>query len=269
VVIRRGYRLLALDIDGTIINSDHQLTRKVRLALHQVARAGVHVVLVSARFPPSVLDFAGQIGLNEPVVTLNGAFVLDSRQQPLYRAVMAPVDVLTILALCRLYNLAANLFVDFEWYVERIDGWIERETAILGFTPKILPALAALADQTEKILIMGDPAQVRELYADLNRQTRHISATFSKPSYCEITASGITKVTGLNQICQALNVPASAVVAIGDNFNDIDMLQFAGLGVAMGNAPTQVQAIADQVIGSNDEDGVADFVLAFDKFQEV
>lgn len=269
MVIRRGFRLLALDIDGTIINSHHQLTRKVRLALHQVAQAGVHVVMVSARFPPSVLDFASQIGLHEPVVTLNGAFVLDSQKQPLYRAVMDPADVLTILALCRLYNLEANLFIDFEWYVERIDDWIEQETAILGFTPSILPSLAAFADQTEKILIMGDPARVRQLYDDLNRQARHISAAFSKPSYCEITGSGITKVTGLSQVCQSLNVPASAVVAVGDNFNDIDMLRFAGLGVAMRNAPPQVQAVADRVIGSNDEDGVADFVLAFDEFQEV
>jgi HAD superfamily hydrolase (TIGR01484 family) len=234
------YKLLALDVDGTILNSAHQLTEKVRATLFQLTQQGIHVILASARSPQSMTGFIEQIGLNGMYVALNGALVVGPNRESLHHFPMAYDDIQTILWMCEHYQLTANLFAGFDWYVEQSNDMVEQQVAIVGFSP--------------------DPPTLSLFYDQLGHSQTAVNATLSKPTHCEVTAANVTKASGLTYICQQLDLPPSAVVAIGDNFNDLDMLDFAGLGVAMGNSPEQVKAKANLVIGSNDEDGVADFV---------
>ena len=255
------YQLLALDVDGTILNSAHQLTEKVRSALHQVADRGIPVVLVSARSPQSMLGFLEQIGLKGMFVALNGALVVGPNREPLSHFPMDFDDVRTILSLCERYHLTANLFAGFDWYIEQSNTMIEQQIAIVGFTPIIGRFVEDRLPVIDKMMVMGDdPAAMRSLYTQLNHGQPGVNAALSKATHCEITAASVSKATGLSYVCRHLTIPPSAVAAVGDNFNDIEMLRFAGLGVAMGNAPAQVKSEANVVIGSNDQDGVAEFV---------
>lgn len=106
---------------------------------------------------------------------------------------------------------------------------------------------------------MGNPDSLPTFHHQISQHNLNIDTSFSKPIYYEITAANISKATALSYVCQQLNI-SNATIAVGDNFNDLDMLRWASLGVAMENAPAKVKAIADLTIGSNNEDGVAQFV---------
>jgi len=260
-MLKNDYKLLALDMDGTILTSDHQLTERVRLALSQVAGQGIPIILVSARSPSSMVRYADQIGLCEIMVALNGVLVVGQKREILHYTTLPYDDVQTILALCERYHYTPNLFIDFDWYTERMNAKIERQISVVGFRP-ILGSFSSsgVIHEVQKILVMGEAATAPAFFTDLERECLRVQASFSGPTYIEVTPVGVSKASGLSFVCHRLNIPPAAVVAVGDNFNDIEMIQFAGLGVAMGNAPDEVKTMADLIIGSHDEDGVADFV---------
>ena len=132
-----AYRLIALDLDGTLLNSRHQIPERARSALAHLAGNGVHVILVSARTPRSVAGFARAIGLNAPYVALNGALLLAPDGGFLYRASMGADDAAAVLKVSRRHALVANFYSGFNWYVESSDDTIVNETRILGFGPTV------------------------------------------------------------------------------------------------------------------------------------
>jgi Cof subfamily protein (haloacid dehalogenase superfamily) len=254
------YQLIALDLDGTLLNTRHEMTDRARVALARVSRSGCHVILVSARPPRSVAGFARAIGLDAPYIALNGAVVIAPNGDFLHREVMSATDALMIREASRGHALVASFYSGFDCYVEAIDDTIEDETRIVGFGPAVSRLSGEMLQNVQKMLIMGAPQDVRGLYEELVCKGLGANLSFSKPEYLEISPAGVTKATGLAFVCRHLDVPASSVIAVGDSFNDVEMLRFAGLGVAMGNAPQAVKQVASLIIHSNDEDGVAQFV---------
>lgn len=253
-------RLLALDLDGTLLTSRHEITERSRRALSAAARAGWRVVLVSARPPRSVADIAGRIGLREPYVALNGGLVVDERGGILHSTVMRADDLHAVLRGSRARGLVANLFGGFDWYAERQDDLVAAEAHILGFGPTVGPLPEAALGGVSKSLVMGPPEAVREFGEELRHGEWALHVTFSKPEYLEISPAGVTKAVGLARLCEHLDVPPARVIAVGDNYNDLEMLAFAGTAIAVYNAPDAVRAHADRVIPANDDDGVARFV---------
>lgn len=256
----QDYQLIALDLDGTTLNSKHQLSDPVRNALQEAAGEGLHIVLVSARAPRSVHEFSDRIGLAEPYIALNGALVLSSTGEFISRASIRSKDIHTILDLSRNHELVANLYSGFDWYVENMDPMVENESEILGFVPTVAKLPERLYSLVEKVLVMGLPVRAKRLYEELCAQDMDLNLSFSKPEYLEMTRGGVTKETGLVRLCRDLQIPASKVIAIGDNFNDIEMLKYAGLGIVVMNAPEPVKRVADLVIPGNDHDGVSIFI---------
>ena len=258
----RKYSLIALDLDGTVLDSSHVITEKVSLALRQVIDRGIHVILVSSRPPKSVLDIARHINTKNLIIALGGAVVANQNGDLLNidRATIVRQNVAKILALSKQHNLTVNFYCGWDWYVARLDNRVQHEIDIIGFKPKVVEALEQIDREPEKILLMGEPDSLQNFHHQISQHNLRISTSFSKPTYYEITASNITKSAALALVCQKLNVSGSATIAVGDNFNDLDMLHWAGLGVAMDNAPAEVKAVANLTIGSNDEDGVAHFV---------
>ena len=262
MTLDKKYNLIALDLDGTVLNNAHNVTEKVRMALRQVVESGIHVVLASSRPPRSVLDLARYIGTKAPIIALGGGVVVNQNGDlfVLDRATITQENVKKIAALCKQNDITLNLYSEWNWYVDRLDNRVQNEIEIIGFAPTIVEAIEQLDCEPEKILIMGEPDSLQTFHHEISQQAFNIDTSFSKPTYYEITAANINKATALSYVCQQLNVLSSETIAVGDNFNDLDMLEWASLGVAMDNAPAKVKAIADLTIGGNDEDGVAYFV---------
>jgi Cof subfamily protein (haloacid dehalogenase superfamily) len=153
-----------------------------------------------------------------------------------------------------------------------MDKWAHQESEITNITPDItdfdylINAWNKENSGPNKILCMAEPDDIEKLKRKIKENyCDNLNIYLSKPTYLEIMPKHGTKTSAIEFLCRRFNVKRSEVIAIGDNFNDVNMIEFAGMGIAMGNAPEQVKQLADEITLSNDEDGVAQVLKKYIK----
>src|SRR6266516_168759 len=155
-------------------------------------------------------------------------------------------------------GISVSWFTRDHWYIPGWDAAIRRESAITGVVPIVVPDLAHFTEAPHKVLCIADTAeQLTSLQLEARTLPSDCLGEFSHPTYLEITHQGVDKATALLALGQQLGIPPTAMVAIGDGANDITMLKVVAVGITMGHAPPAVQAAADWVTNTNDQDGVA------------
>lgn len=262
---RATYRLLALDLDGTVIGKDLRVTDPVGQAVAAARARGVYVTLATGRVFRTALPFAQHLGLRDPLICYQGALI----RHPLTHEVLFHAPMPGSLAAEAIGLLHAAGTCVIACIDERL-GIVQGGSEFAGFarrwgTPDpthvfVASNLAEIARATPptKLMFFGDPPLVERELAHL---TAHfgtgLSVVRSDATLGELTAPGLSKGLALATLARHLDVPREHVMAIGDQDNDLPMLQWAGLGLAMGNAPRSVQGMADAVIPSVEEDGVA------------
>jgi len=258
-------RLLCLDVDGTLINSQHQITATTRDAIQRVYALGsVIVALVSAR-PPAGLDFlVKELGIEAPLACYNGAYILDHAHNLISEAWLDPQTALSILRLQKNQGLSFNLYKGPIWYIDQPNVWSDQEAAIIHSAYQVADLEAMLSkwqahgSGPHKILIMGEAGQIAQFDDQLSHsEISRINRAFSMSTYLEICPATITKATAVMALQAHYGIDISQIIAMGDNYNDLEMLEYAGLGIAMANAPDDVRGKAKATTASNDEDGVA------------
>jgi Cof subfamily protein (haloacid dehalogenase superfamily) len=257
--------MLCLDIDGTLLNSKHEITQATKIAIKEaVDVAGIIVVLISARPADGMFFLQDELGLESPLVCLNGALIYDEHRQVIAEAFIPADETSRIHQLLNDMDLSFNLYRGDHWYVERTNDWADQEASITRTTPELASFETLLAGWTvqqtgpNKILIMGEPGKINQVDRLVNEQCQWpIQAFRSKDAYYEIIPQHVSKTGAIITLQNRYGIDPSEVIAVGDNYNDIDMLVHAGLGIAMGNAPEEVKSKAKAVTASNDEDGVA------------
>ncbi|MDF2910786.1 MAG: Cof-type family hydrolase [Sporolactobacillus laevolacticus] len=261
-------KMIFSDIDGTLINSNHVITEKTIEAIKSCARHQLPFILVSARMPGGILPLQQQIGLSNPIVCYSGALIVrpqqtDAASQPLLSITMDNDTVLAIYQhICKRFSdISFSAYSFDQWLVhEPNNPWIEQEGQIAGTAATLCTFQDDDMDvefaPIHKVLCMGEPSQIDQLYESLLSLNLEISMFKSKPTYLEIMAKDVSKAGAMNLLIKEYNVHREETIAFGDNFNDLDMLRFAGIGVAMDNAPSQVKGAADFVTLSNDQDGI-------------
>ena len=261
-------QLLAVDVDGTLLNSAKEISPATAEALRAARRqAGVHVVLASARPPRSVMPFYEQLGLEAPMINYNGALVYDP---PGRRVVMhLPIPLKTAREIVRLARrLDRKVLVSAEildrWYTDRLDEKYATETGLLFKPDRIAPVSQWLVEPVTKLLLLAPRAQLAKLQAAIAEAFPHqVSMVQTEEHLLQIMHATVSKAQALRCIAGELPVTREHVMAIGDNANDVGMLQWAAIGVAVGNATPEVKAIADVITEANDEDGVAKVVRRY------
>ncbi len=261
-------KLVLSDIDGTLIDSNNQLQPAVSAAIRDYTEAGGHFVLASARPALGMVQIAQQLGLALPMVTLNGALIVQSDPQSkqfttLLQQPLEDGDAWRIYQLIKdeQLPLSINIHAGTHWYVDAPDYWSNQEAAIVAFAPETKALAPALADglTVHKILCMGEPAVIDQLDALLQQEHGlNISASRSKPTYLELTARGVAKSSALRHLAALWQIPLAETMAIGDGENDLPMMQAAGLGVGMGNSLKQVRAVLTTFVADNNHAGVAE-----------
>ena len=268
-------RLLALDVDGTLLTSRHEVTPAVAAAVRRAAAAGVRVVLTTARPPRGVLpvlsaladstpregpDGTGSAGPVAWIITSQGAFtgrfepdgslvVVDREPMPVAAALACVASVPP--------GVSTNWYVGERWLVEQLDPIIEREAAIVGFRPEVVD-LSNEVDGPDKLLLLASDDATHLL--DGVRAPEGLVAVRSTPTHLEVTRAGVDKATALARLCVGLGVDLSEVAAMGDGRNDLPMLAMAGIALVPANAAPEVRDAADVVTAGNDADGVADAI---------
>ena len=270
---KQPIRLIISDIDGTILDNQHQVDPELKDIIPLLNREQIPFVLASARSPLGMEPIARELGLGDnPLACYNGALVIKGDPQAYETIIEHPLDkkeIRTFLELVKAEfpSVSINLYSGKDWIADRLDTWVQIEAAITGEQPVIqnilLPVLDALIP-IHKLLLIDEAPVIQKLHDYL--QTLDFSKTafyLSKDNYMEVTAKHVSKEQALYELAQHYQVPLEEVMTVGDNFNDLPMLRLAGLGVAMDNAPEAVKNEAKAVTKSNNEHGVAEAIKEY------
>ena len=265
----KNIRLLALDIDGTILTQEKKLTDRTRKAIEAAAEAGITVALVTGRplqgIPDELMSLRG-LGY---VISSNGAVTTDlAHHRVLRRAALDPETAIGIIRLPKRLDLIYAVFIDsigycepepFDRHISLIDNpgletYIRKSRRI---TCDMDGQIRKAVNGVENIwLVTHDQRERDELNRQINGQW-NVRTVLTGTVDIEIGSPRADKGLALTELSRCLSVGKSGIMAIGDNGNDIGMLQAAGVSVAMGNADDEVKALADIVTDSNHEDGAA------------
>ncbi|WP_042165443.1 Cof-type HAD-IIB family hydrolase [Paenibacillus gorillae] len=243
------YKLVALDMDGTLLNEQSEISKENAEWIQRALDAGITVSFSTGRGFRSALPFAEQLKLETPMITVNGSEVW-SRPHVLHkRTLLGPGYVR------RLHELAMKHTGTWFWAyttdeVYNLEKWIEAGTEIEDY-------------HWLKFGYYTEDAPVRQRIYDEVAEWGALEITNSSPCNWEMNAQGITKASAIRELCKVMGIDMSQVVAVGDSLNDIAAIREAGLGVAMGNAQDAVKEAADAVTLSNNEHGIAEVLKRY------
>ena len=249
------YKLIAFDIDGTILNHEHKVCERLKKIVARLKQKGYLFTIVSARFPPSVLKIAKDLGLadNDPVIGLNGSFITNGSHEVLYSKDFTADTINQYLKEIG-DSIAINYYHGFNWLVTHNNGYTNKELLALGGGFEYIIGNLATVN---KITLMGENLTLINIQRLLSSANENLIVAFSHPNYLEITTNDISKFTGLKAYANKFNIQTDAIIAFGDGENDIPMLSNVGLGVAMDNAATHVKKVAHDIAPHHLEEGVA------------
>lgn len=266
------YKLIAIDIDDTLINDDKEVTPATQHALEEAVSEGVVVTLATGRAFASAQAIARQTGLNVPIITYQGALVKNLMdEQVLYERYLPVEAARKLYQYCLEHDLHLQTYIDDKLYAREENQKIIDYTALNKTKYYIEPDFAKLIElPTPKMLIIDEPDyldQITPVLRELLGDQAHV--TKSKPNFLEIMHHEGTKGHALKFLAGHFGFELSQTIAIGDSWNDHEMLEAAGLGVAMGNSIPALKEIADYVTLSNNEDGVKHVIDKFVLNREV
>jgi Cof subfamily protein (haloacid dehalogenase superfamily) len=260
-------KLLILDIDGTIAGSSNQVSHRVKQAIKAAQDGGIKVGIATGRMYKSALRFHHEIGADLPLIAYQGAWIQDPASGKTHRHLPVPLEIakelIDYFEQPHLLNrLSIHVYRDDCLYVRGINADTELYVGRSGIDVSSVPDLrTVLTDHPTKILAMSEDTDlIEQLRLDLRQRytPEELHVTTSVPIFLETTQSGVNKGTAIDYLTKDLiGIASENVLAIGDNYNDVEMIAYAGIGVAMGNAPADVQSLADWVAPDVDEDGVA------------
>ena len=265
------YEMLVLDLDGTLTNSRKEITPATKQALIEIQEAGKKVVLASGRPTCGVVPLAKELELDRfgsYILSFNGALIIDcATNKPVYnktlpREVIAPIleytknypglDIISYENDCVISGIKVNEYTEKEMFINKmpvkeVDNFVE----YLDFP-------------VNKMLIPGEPAVLEKLMPELKRKFHSLLNIYrSEPFFLEIMPQKIDKANSLQKLLNSIGLTANSMICCGDGFNDVSMIEYAGLGVAMENAQPIVKEHADFITHSNDDDGILHVINTF------
>ena len=264
---RPQIRLVALDLDGTCLRSDKCLSPATIQAVRDCMARGVKMVLASARPPRSCRAIYEQLGLDTLSIHYNGALIHDTaRGRHIFHQPMALALARRIIAAARKIDRECLVSLEIldRWYTDRFDSELTTETG-RTFSPDFVgPLDAFLTVPVTKLMLLAPEARLAKLTTMIHRRfAGQVGMAVSDSHLIQLMHHEVDKSAALAQVAATYGVKAEEVMAIGDAPNDRNMLLWAGLGVAVGNAWASVREIADAIVPPNDEDGVAHALQQF------
>lgn len=241
----KPYKLIALDMDGTVLNEESQISPENRKWIHRAIEHGVPVMFATGRGLQSVQPYVQELGLVSPMVAVNGSEVWE-----------APGILKT------------RHLMDKEWIREMVELAVKHGSWYWGYAVEGLFNKDRWLDDLGSVewlkfgFYLEDTEVLRKIHA-LLEETGRYELTNSHPFNIEVNPFGVSKESGMREVCEMLGITMDEVIAMGDSRNDLKMIRAAGLGVAMGNAQEDVKKAADYITALNTEDGVARVIEKF------
>ncbi len=258
---RPEIRLVAIDIDGTLLRSDKTLSPAVIDSVKAVSRRGVRVVLASARPPRGIRAIYERLGLNTLQINYNGALIHDAhRRLHVYHRPLPPRLAKRIATMARRRDPHVGVYAEIldRWYTDRAHEQPQIETAKTFPPDYVGPLESFLHLPITKLMLVAPPQRLQSIRRIIYAQfSRSVGFAISDPHVLQIIHRDVDKAAALRLTATHYGVQQDQVMAIGDAPNDIGMLRWARLGVALANAWEQTRQAAHTTAPSNDDDGVA------------
>lgn len=257
------YQVIATDLDGTLLNSEHQLDPFTIATVRRLSKSGLHFVIATGRHYRDVAGIRDVLGIKPFLVTSNGARV-HAPDDTVIHAQNLPSDIVRRLVRPDIAGMhgrvIVNLFADDLWFIDRDAPHLLALHQDSGFRYEIVDVREHDGSDIAKVLYIGEPSDLEQVAAQLEREFgASLYVTYSLPDCLEVMAPSVSKGRGLLHALERLGAEASACIAFGDNMNDIDLLETAGYPFMMNNANPALMARLPHVprIGNNFEAGVA------------
>ncbi|MHB9023606.1 MAG: Cof-type HAD-IIB family hydrolase [Armatimonadota bacterium] len=254
------FELISLDLDLTLLDDAHTISPRNYDAVRRCVELGAKVVITSGRMFSSTLPYLRELDLHTPMITYNGAFIKhpDTGEVLLHER-LAAETAMEIVDFCAAENLNLNFYLNDTLYIAKTNPWAELYAARTGAKLHPVGDLRVFAgERPTKVLIVDDPARIARLHDELApRYADRAYVTISNVEYLEFMPPGVDKGKALAVLAEHMGIPREKTIAFGDAGNDIPVIRWAGLGVAMENAKEEAKAVADRIAPRYDEDGVA------------
>jgi Cof subfamily protein (haloacid dehalogenase superfamily) len=258
------YKVLVLDIDGTLTNSKKEITSKTKKALRKAYEKGVKVVLASGRPTPGILPIAEEIGFDEfggYILSFNGGKIIDYKsKEVIFQKILPDEEIPSLYNSAKKNGVTIVSYDDTSIITENTDDqYVEIEARINKMPVKEVDSFTdAINFSVPKCLMVGNGDHLANVEKNIKADYGdRLNVYRSEPFFLEIMPQNIDKAFSLGKLLKHIGCTEKEMIACGDGFNDISMIKYAGLGVAMQNAQPQVKESADFITLSNDEDGVA------------
>jgi Cof subfamily protein (haloacid dehalogenase superfamily)/HAD superfamily hydrolase (TIGR01509 family) len=262
-----GIKLLIADVDGTLVTKSKVLTQRTIDAVDRLRAAGVGFAITSGRPPRGMAKLVGPLKLTTAVAAFNGGmYVMPDLTTVLAQRTIAPAVARQVLDYLLGEGLNVYVYQGSDWFLRDASApHVARESSNVGFAPIVTDDLYAVLDAPVKIVgVSDDLPRVARCEAELGALVgAEACAARSQPYYLDVTHPEANKGMVVREASRILGIPIEEIATIGDMPNDVSMLTTAGLGIAMGNAPPEVQRIARHVTGTNEAEGFADAVDSF------
>lgn len=254
-------KIILSDIDGTFLRHDKSVPETHEQALKNILARGIKFAFVSARMPEAIYPITDGINLpHTAVISYSGALVLTADEKILYDKKISLDDTKKIFPVIEnsWKDIAVNYYTGRKWYVRQIEKRVQREIDITQATAEIadFDELISKNILPNKILVMCEPPICEEMEAKLGKQFPNLNVVRSAPHLLEIMDKSVSKATGIEVLLKYYGFTVDEAIAFGDNYNDIEMLQYIPQSVAMGNAPQKILEVASTVTDTNENGGI-------------
>lgn len=256
-------KLMVFDLDDTLLDSNLSISLRTYQAIRQAMAKGIKVMLATGRMYSSAIPFARSLGLDMPLISYNGAMINSYPSgERLFHYPIKQEAAKQVMELCRERQWYIQTYINDVLYVKEIDKHAKLYAKTTGAQPiSVGEQLYNMSEAPTKMLAIAEPDQIERMKGELASQLEKILyIAESKPGYLEINDLTVNKGTALKLIASQLNISPLEIMTFGNGINDIEMLNYSGWGVAVGNSSPAVKKIARLVTGSNDKEGVADVI---------
>ena len=263
-------KVLVLDIDGTLTNSKKEITPNTKKGIQTILEHGHKVILASGRPTPGMRRYENELQLEKYggyLLSFNGARIIECRTGEIVYQRILPLSIVSGLYAfakkngCGLVTyFGDNIISAFE-----PDEYVELESRINGMPIKVVENFVDFVDfEINKCLLTATVDKAPELEKQLQEKYGDIASVYrSEPFFIEVMPQNVDKATSLDKMLENIGMTKENTICCGDGFNDISMIKYAGMGVAMGNAQPAVKEAADYITGTNDEDGLVQVIDEF------
>jgi hypothetical protein len=252
--------LIAIDLDGTLLDDAKQISPRTTAALSALSDRGIKIIIASARPPRSVRHLYKQLSLNTWQINYNGALIWDEiAQKSVFHRPMSGSLAREIIEFARSRHPETLITCEIldRWFTDRFDQSHTTETGRLFKPDVIAPLNDFCSNDITKLLLLADPKVIAEIELLLAKQfAEKVAIVRTDPNLIQIMDRGVSKAAALKLVAEHYQIPMNKVMAIGDAPNDLGMLEIAGIAVAMQNASDAVKNVADWIAPSNNDDGV-------------